>query len=94
MSFIFTSAYSINLSYVLGDVVYARFVANDVLIVNSAAAARVLMEKRGAKYSGRPLFTFLCELHVYFQSAFEQHILMHLLFQRWLLLEFSFHAKH
>ncbi|EPS93959.1 hypothetical protein FOMPIDRAFT_48847 [Fomitopsis schrenkii] len=45
-----------------GDVVYARFVANDVLIVNSAAAARVLMEKRGAKYSGRPLFTniFLC----------------------------------
>jgi len=46
-----------------GDVVYARFLTKDVLIINSAAAARVLMEKRGAKYSGRPPCTYirLCE---------------------------------
>ena len=51
--------------YTLGNVVYARFLATDVLIVNSAEAARTLMEKRGAKYSGRPRFTFLCELYAH-----------------------------
>ncbi|KAI0720646.1 cytochrome P450 [Fomitopsis betulina] len=45
-----------------GDIVYARFFGNDVLVVNSTETARVLMEKRGAKYSSRPPFTFLCEL--------------------------------
>lgn len=48
----------------LGDLVYAKFLTTDALIINSNETARVLMEKRGAKYSGRPLFTFLCELYV------------------------------
>ncbi|KAH9917080.1 cytochrome P450 [Fomitopsis serialis] len=45
-----------------GDVVYARLLTKDVLIINSAAAARALMEKRGAKYSGRPPCTYLNDL--------------------------------
>ncbi|KAI0720657.1 cytochrome P450, partial [Fomitopsis betulina] len=45
-----------------GDIVYAKFLGNDMLIVNSTDAARELMEKRGAKYSSQPLFIFLCDL--------------------------------
>ncbi|KAH9917064.1 cytochrome P450 [Fomitopsis serialis] len=45
-----------------GDVVYARLLTKDVLIINSAAAARALMEKRSAKYSGRPHFTYIRDL--------------------------------
>ncbi|KAH9917074.1 uncharacterized protein B0H18DRAFT_958519 [Fomitopsis serialis] len=37
-----------------GDVVYARFLTKAVLIINSADATRVLIEKCRAKYSGRP----------------------------------------
>ncbi|KAH9834639.1 cytochrome P450 [Rhodofomes roseus] len=51
-----------NTLYHTGDMVYARFLTRDVLIINSAEAARELMEQRGAKYSGRPLFTYICDL--------------------------------
>ncbi|EPT01064.1 hypothetical protein FOMPIDRAFT_112035 [Fomitopsis schrenkii] len=45
-----------------GDVVFAKFFQQPVIILNSAQAAIDLMEKRGAKYSGRPRFTFQREL--------------------------------
>ncbi|EPS93953.1 hypothetical protein FOMPIDRAFT_1170091 [Fomitopsis schrenkii] len=41
-----------------GDVIYARFFSTPVIILNSIDACRALMDKRGAKYSGRPPFTF------------------------------------
>ena len=53
---------------------YARFLSTDVLIINSAEAARILMEKRGAKYSGRPVFTFLCDLYVCSLMLLSDHI--------------------
>ena len=49
----------------LGDVVYARFFQQPVIILNSAQSAIDLMEKRGAKYSGRPRFVYLSELWVW-----------------------------
>ena len=47
---------------IVGDVVYAKFFRQPVIILNSAQAALDLMEKRGAKYSGRPRFVYLSEL--------------------------------
>ncbi|KAI0734033.1 cytochrome P450 monooxygenase [Fomitopsis betulina] len=45
-----------------GDVVFVKFFQQPVVILNSAQAALDLMEKRGAKYSGRPRFTFQRDL--------------------------------
>lgn len=45
-----------------GEIVYARFFYRPVIILNSARAALDLMEKRGAKYSGRPPFTYTIDL--------------------------------
>ena len=56
-----------------GDLVYAKLLTTDVLIVNSNQTAQALMEKRGAKYSGRPFFTFLCELYVRSRLVY-QHV--------------------
>lgn len=47
---------------IVGDVIYAKFLRQPVIILNSAQAALDLMEKRGAKYSGRPRFVYLSEL--------------------------------
>ena len=47
-----------------GDVIYARFFSTPVLVLNSVDACRALMDKRGAKYSGRPPFTFHNEMCV------------------------------
>ncbi|KZT69358.1 cytochrome P450 [Daedalea quercina L-15889] len=41
-----------------GDLVYARFFRTPVLILNRIHTARALLEKRGAKYSSRPSFTY------------------------------------
>ena len=45
-----------------GEIIYVRFFQRPVIILNSARAAQDLMEKRGAKYSGRPPFTYTTEL--------------------------------
>ncbi|KAH9917059.1 cytochrome P450 monooxygenase [Fomitopsis serialis] len=47
-----------------GDVVYARFFSTPVLVLNSVDACRALLDKKGAKYSGRPSFTFHNEMYV------------------------------
>lgn len=46
----------------VGEIIYVRFFQRPVIILNSARAAQDLMEKRGAKYSGRPPFTYTTEL--------------------------------
>ncbi|KAH9834659.1 cytochrome P450 [Rhodofomes roseus] len=45
-----------------GDVIYARFFSTPVIVLNSIDACRALMDKKGAKYSGRPPFTFHNEI--------------------------------
>ncbi|KAI0712884.1 cytochrome P450 monooxygenase [Fomitopsis betulina] len=45
-----------------GDVIYARFFSTPVIVLNSIDTCRALMDKRGAKYSGRPPFTFHNEI--------------------------------
>lgn len=47
---------------------YAEFFGNPALILSSAKAAIELVEKRSAKYSGRPsffYFTNMCVLYWY-----------------------------
>jgi hypothetical protein len=48
----------------LGDVVYARILGKEMIILNTQQAARDLMEKRSAIYSDRPRFVLLGELYV------------------------------
>ncbi|TFY56487.1 hypothetical protein EVJ58_g7612 [Rhodofomes roseus] len=45
-----------------GDVVYARVLNRAALILNRASTARALLERRGAKYSGRPYTTFVRDM--------------------------------
>ncbi|KAH9829577.1 cytochrome P450 monooxygenase [Rhodofomes roseus] len=45
-----------------GEVVYARVLNKATLILNRASTARTLLEKRGAKYSGRPHTTFVTDI--------------------------------
>ncbi|TFY53932.1 hypothetical protein EVJ58_g9163 [Rhodofomes roseus] len=45
-----------------GEVVYARVLNKATLILNRASTARTLLEKRGAKYSGRPHTTFVTDM--------------------------------
>ncbi|KAH9834654.1 cytochrome P450 [Rhodofomes roseus] len=45
-----------------GDVVYARVLNRAALILNRASTARALLERRGAKYSGRPYTTFVRDI--------------------------------
>lgn len=45
-----------------GDIVYAKFAHQPVIILNSARDAAEIMEKRGAIYSERPPFTYLNDL--------------------------------
>ncbi|PCH43248.1 cytochrome P450 [Wolfiporia cocos MD-104 SS10] len=49
-------------SQVYGDTVYARFFWTPALILNSIHAAHNLMDKRSAKYSGRPHLVMLGEM--------------------------------
>ncbi|EPS99956.1 hypothetical protein FOMPIDRAFT_1050052 [Fomitopsis schrenkii] len=64
-----------------GDVVYVKFFQQPVIVLNSARAAIELMEKRGAKYSGRPRFIYLSDLAqwsgggawVTYNSIWKQH---------------------
>ncbi|KAH9834644.1 cytochrome P450 monooxygenase [Rhodofomes roseus] len=44
------------------DVVFVKFFQRPVVILNSVQAARDLLGKRGAKYSGRPRHTYINEL--------------------------------
>ncbi|TFY56489.1 hypothetical protein EVJ58_g7611 [Rhodofomes roseus] len=45
-----------------GDLIFLRMFTTPLLVVNSARAARDLLEKRSAKYSGRPYSVFHIEL--------------------------------
>ncbi|KZT69356.1 cytochrome P450 [Daedalea quercina L-15889] len=45
-----------------GDVVYARIIEKPILVLNRAQIARELLEKRGAKYSGRPHSAFILDI--------------------------------
>ncbi|KZT05767.1 cytochrome P450 [Laetiporus sulphureus 93-53] len=42
-----------------GDMVYMNYLGQPIVILNSARAAREMLEKKGAFYSDRPVFTFL-----------------------------------
>ncbi|KAH9919731.1 cytochrome P450 [Fomitopsis serialis] len=45
-----------------GEVVYAQFFNTPVIILSRAETAHALLSKRGAKYSGRPRFTYMNEI--------------------------------
>ncbi|KAF7306992.1 Cytochrome P450 [Mycena indigotica] len=45
-----------------GDLIYIQIFGNPILVVNSATAAADLLEKRGAKYSSRPVRTMVVDL--------------------------------
>ncbi|KAF8216142.1 cytochrome P450 [Mycena galopus ATCC 62051] len=47
---------------VYGDLIYIRVFGNPILVINSAAVASDLLEKRGGKYSSRPIRTMVVEL--------------------------------
>lgn len=47
-----------------GDIIYIYVFGNPILILNSAAAASDLLEKRGGNYSSRPFRTMVTELCV------------------------------
>ncbi|KZT03181.1 cytochrome P450 [Laetiporus sulphureus 93-53] len=47
---------------IYGDVIYVRVLQKHIVILNSARAARDLLEKRGAMYSDRPRFVLFNEL--------------------------------
>ncbi|KAJ7038111.1 cytochrome P450 [Mycena alexandri] len=47
---------------VYGDLIYIRVLGNPILVINSAAVATELLEKRGAKYSSRPVRTMIVDL--------------------------------
>ncbi|KAI0712881.1 cytochrome P450 monooxygenase [Fomitopsis betulina] len=49
-------------SHRYGDVMYAEFFGNPALILSSAKAAIELVEKRSAKYSGRPSFFYFTNI--------------------------------
>lgn len=49
----------------LGDVVYARLLGKEMIILNTLQAARDLLEKRSAIYSDRPRSVLLEELYVF-----------------------------
>lgn len=46
----------------LGDVSYIRIFSQPLVVINSFLAAKDLLEKRGAIYSGRPRFVLIAEL--------------------------------
>lgn len=65
--------YSYALSNVLhrtGDVIYINIFGNPMIILNSAKAAKELLDRRGAKYASRPVRTMVMELY---DSATKQH---------------------
>ncbi|KAJ7619107.1 cytochrome P450 [Mycena polygramma] len=47
---------------VYGDLIYIRVFGNPILVLNSAAVASDLLERRGGKYSSRPIRTMIVEL--------------------------------
>ncbi|KAJ7786403.1 hypothetical protein B0H16DRAFT_30148 [Mycena metata] len=47
---------------VYGDLIYIRVLGNPILVINSASVASDLLEKRGAKYSSRPVRTMIVDL--------------------------------
>jgi hypothetical protein len=47
-----------------GDIIYIYVFGNPILVLNSAAAASDLLEKRGSNYSSRPVRTMVTELCV------------------------------
>ncbi|KAJ7254032.1 cytochrome P450 [Mycena haematopus] len=47
---------------VYGDLIYIRVFGNPILVLNSAAVASDLLDKRGGKYSSRPVRTMIVEL--------------------------------
>ncbi|CCM02057.1 uncharacterized protein FIBRA_04133 [Fibroporia radiculosa] len=46
----------------IGDIVFARLFQTPVLVLNSVEVARLLLEKRGSKYSDRPRFVKLLDV--------------------------------
>jgi hypothetical protein len=50
--------------YSTGDVTYLNVLGTRMLILNSLTACNDLLDKRSAKYSGRPRAVMLCELYV------------------------------
>jgi hypothetical protein len=62
-----------NLSYTahipLGDVCYARFMNQDIIILNSYEAAVELLDRRSATYSGRPRMIMAGQVYVHMFSC-------------------------
>lgn len=48
----------------LGDIIYIYTLGNPIIVLNSAEAADMLLDKRGNKYSSRPERTMVYELYV------------------------------
>jgi hypothetical protein len=46
----------------LGDIIYIYKFGNPVIVLNSAEAANILLDKRGHKYSSRPPRTMLTDV--------------------------------
>jgi hypothetical protein len=46
----------------IGDVVSLQGLGQSIIILNSQESIRELLEARGARYSDRPVFTFLGEM--------------------------------
>ncbi|KAJ6519905.1 cytochrome P450 [Mycena sanguinolenta] len=47
---------------IYGDLIYIRVFGNPILVLNSATVSSDLLEKRGGKYSSRPVRTMIVEL--------------------------------
>ena len=58
--------------FLLGDVIYLSVFSKSIVVLNSAVAARDLLEKRSVSYSDRPRFVLLAELQVAFHIT--QHV--------------------
>ena len=66
----------------LGDIIYAEFFGSPAIIISSAKVAMELVEKRGAKYSDRPAFSYFNELYAY--THFTTLLSDREIFQGWL----------
>jgi len=54
--------------YLESDIIYLNFLGAPAIVLSSLKAAVDLLEKRGAKYSGRPPFHFLEEYNTYYRK--------------------------
>ena len=53
---------SLNLTTMIGDIIYLNILGEDMVILNSVEVAKDLLERRSSIYSGRPRMPMLNEL--------------------------------